>query len=85
MCDIGRIRKLCKKDILSALHHLTCDLSRSTYCGLPERHIEYVMQSKWDQRTFDQTKDQRSDIARTGHQPAQRIDSILYCRPHKVH
>ena len=85
MCDIRRIRKLCEENILSALHHLSCHFHGTSDCRLPERHIKYVMQTKWNQCPFNQTENQRSDITGAGYQATQRINAVLYNRPYKIH
>ena len=85
MCDIRRIRKLCEENILSALHHLSCHFHGTSDCCLPERHIEYVMQTKWNQCSLNQTENQRSDITGAGYQATQRINAVLYNRPYKIH
>ena len=85
MCNICGISQLCKKDILSTLYHLTCHFHSAANCSLPERHIEYVMQSKRDQRSLNETKDQRSRISGTCHKTTQCKNTILNCRPYKIH
>ena len=80
-----RIRKLCKKDVLSALHKLAAHFHRTAHRSLPERKIEYMMQSEGDQGTFYNTENQRSKVSCACYKSAQRIDPILYERPHKIH
>ena len=80
-----RISKLCKEDILSSLHELSSHLHGAADRSLPEREIEHMMQSEWDQRAFDNTKDQGPKISCPGHQSAKGIDSVLYERPEKIH
>ena len=79
------ICKLGEKDVLSALYHLACNLHGSANSCLPERHIKYVVKSERDQRTFDNTKDQGSDITAACHKVAQRINTVLDCRPYEIH
>ena len=85
MCDICRICKLGKENILSALYHLSGNFRCAAHCCLPEWHIKYVMQTKRNQCTLDQSEDQSSHIAGTGHKTAQRIDTVLYGRPDEIH
>ena len=80
-----RIRKLGEENILSALYHLACNLHGSANSCLPERHIKYVVKSERDQRTFDNTKDQGSDITAACHKAAQRINTVLDYRPYEIH
>ena len=79
------ISKLCEKDILAALYHLSCHFHGASHCSLPEGHVEYVMQAEGNQRTLDDTEDQGSDVAAAGYQTAQSIDAVLYHRPCEVH
>ena len=44
-----------------------------------------MVQTKGDQRTFDNTEDQRSQITRSCDQSAQGIDPVLYHWPDKIH
>ena len=81
----GRISQLSEEDILSAFHDLSRDFHRSSHCGLPERKIEYMVQTKWDERTLDDTEDQSSDISSSGYEPAQCINPVLDYRPDKIH
>ena len=80
-----RISQLSEEDILSAFHDLSRDFHRSSHCGLPERKIEYMVQTKWDERTLDDTEDQSSDISSSGYEPAQCINPVLDYRPDKIH
>ena len=77
--------QLSKENILSAIHHLACHLQLTAHCSLPERHIEHMMQPKRNQRTFNNTINPGSHIARTVYQRTQAIDSILNHRPYKIH
>ena len=79
------IRKLGEEDVLSALYHLACNLHGSANCSLPEWHIKYVVKSKRDQRTFDNTKDQSSNITTACYQTSQRVNSVLDYRPYEIH
>ena len=81
----GRICQLCKENVLSTFNHFSCHFHGTTHSGLPERKIKYMMQSKWDQCTFDDSEDQGSQITGSCNQSAQSIDSILNHRPHKKH
>ena len=85
MRDIRRIGKLGKENILPALHQLSADLHRTADGRLPERHVKNVMQAKWNQRPLHHTKNQRTEISGAGHQTSDCIDSVLYCRPDKIH
>ena len=85
MCYICRISKLRKEDILSALHHLSCNFHSSAHCGLPEWHIKYMMQPKGDQCSFNNTKNQSSQISTACYQTAQSINTVLNYRPYKIH
>ena len=85
MCYICRVSKLCKKDILSALHHLSRNFHGTANCSLPEWHIEHMMKAKWNQCTLDNTKDQSSEISASCYQTAQRINTVLNYRPYKIH
>ena len=80
-----RISKLCKEDILSALNNLTGHFHRTAHRRLPEGEIEYMVQSERDQRTLDNTEDQRSEVACSCDKSSQSIDSVLYKRPYKIH
>ena len=79
------ICKLGEKDVLSALYHLACNLHGSANGCLPEWHIKYVMKSEGDQRTFDNTEDQSSDITAACYKTAQSINTVLDCRPYEIH
>ena len=84
MCNICRVSKLRKENILTALYHLSCYFHRTANGCLPEWHIEYVVQTKRNQCTFDQTKNQCSHIAGACYQTAQSVNSSLNYRPYKV-
>ena len=84
MCNICRISKLCKENILSALNHLSGNFHRTAYGCLPERHVEYVMQTKRDQSSLNKSEDQGSYISGTCYQSAQCVNSVLDNRPYKV-
>ena len=85
MCDICRISKLCKEDVLSSLYHLSRNFHCSTDCCLPEWHVKYVMKSERNQSSLNNTKNQGSQISASGYQSAKCINSILYNRPGKIH
>ena len=57
----------------------------AAYRSLPERHIKHMMQTKRDQRTLNDTKNQGSEITGSCNQTAQRENAILDSRPDKVH
>ena len=80
-----RACKLSEEDILSALDQIAIYHHGSANCSLPEWHIKYMMKAKWNQRPFDDTKDQGSKISGSGHQSAQGKDAVLNSRPNKVH
>ena len=84
MCNVGRIREFRKKDILSALHKLSCHFLRSADSRLPERHVKDMMQSKRDQGTFHKTEQKRSEIPGACHKTAHRINTVLHGRPHVI-
>ena len=84
MCNISRISKLGKENILSTLNHFSGNLHGTTHSSLPERHIKYMMQTKRNQCTLDQTKDQCSHITGSCYQSAQCINTILDYRPYKI-
>ncbi len=84
MCNIGRIRKLREKDILPALHKLSCHFFCTADRSLPEWHIKHMMQSKRDQGTFHKTEQERSEIPGACHKAAQRINTVLHRRPHII-
>lgn len=63
-----RIGQLSKEDVLTALDQLSADFHRTADRCLPEWQIEHMMQTKRDQCTLDDTEDQRTQIARAGHQ-----------------
>ena len=85
MCNIGRIGKLCEKDILTTLDQFSANFHRSADSGLPERKVEHMMQSERDQRTFYNTEDQCSEISGSCYQTAQCIDTVLHNRPYEIH
>ena len=85
MSYICRICKLGEEDVLSALYHLACNLHSPANSCLPEWHIKYVMKSEGDQRTFDNTEDQSSDIAAACYKTTQSINTVLDCRPYEIH
>ena len=43
------------------------------------------MKSEGDQRTFDNTEDQSSDIAAACYKTPQSINTVLDCRPYEIH
>ena len=80
-----RICQLGKENVLSAFDHFSCHFHGTAHSGLPERKIKYMMQSKRDQCTFDDSEDQGSQITGSCYQSAKRIDSVLNHRPRKKH
>lgn len=66
------------------LYHLPCYFHCTAYRSLPEWHIEYVMETKWDQCSLNKTKNQSSYITRTCYKTTQCINAVLHYRPYKV-
>ena len=83
MRDIRR-SELGKEDVLAALNELSIDHHRAADARLPERQIEYVMQSERDERTLDDTENQRADVARTRDEAAECENAILRNRLDEV-
>ena len=81
----SRISQLCKEDVLSSFHDLPRDFHRAAHCSLPEWKIEYMVQAKGDQCSFDNTEDQGSQISCSRDQASQGINSVLHHRPDEVH
>ena len=77
--------QLRKEDVLATLDQIAVDHHRSADARLPERQIEYVMQTKRDQGTLHDTKYQRTEVTRSGYQAAERKDTILHDRPGEIH
>ena len=85
MRHISGVSQLGKKDILSALYQISGDLHSAAYSGLPERHIEDMVEPKGDQRPFYNTEYQGTPIAGSRHKASQPIDAILDNRPDEIH
>ena len=84
MCNICRVSKLSKENILAALYHLSCNFHCTTDSSLPEWHIKYMMKTKWNQSTFNKSKNQCSNITGSCYKTAQSVDSVLNYRPYKI-
>ena len=85
VCDVCRVRKLCKEDILASLDELSGYIHSAADCRLPERHVEHMMKSEGNESPFYNSEDQCTKIAGACYQAAQCKDCILYQRPDKVH
>ena len=77
--------QLGKEDVLCAGHGDAIDDGGAAHSGLPERHIEHMMQSKGDQRTLQQTVNKGACVAGSQHQCAQRGNTALHHRPDIEH
>ena len=62
MCNI-RGSELCKEDVLTTLDQVAIHHHGAADTSLPEWQIEYVVQTKWNESTLDDTKNQGTDIA----------------------
>ena len=80
-----RICQLGKENILTSLDQLSGHFHGSSNSSLPEWKIKYMVKSKGDQGSLDDTEDKGSHIAGSCNQAAQGVDSILYYRPYKIH
>ena len=74
-----------EEDILRPLHGHAINHGAATHGGLPERHIEHMVQAKGDQRPFDQAIDKGARIPGADHQIAQHTDAGLHNRPDIEH
>ena len=81
----GRICKLCEEDILTTFDDFSCYFHGTADSGLPEWKIEYMVKTKWDQRTFDDTENKSSQITGSGYQTAESVNTLLNNRPYKEH
>ena len=77
--------QLGKEDVLCAGHGDAIDDGSAAHSGLPERHIEHMMQPKGDQRTLQQAVNKGACVAGSQHQCAQRSNAILHHRPDIEH
>ena len=84
MCHIRR-SQLSKEDVLTALYELAINHHAAAHARLPERQIEYMVQTKRNQRTLNDTENQRTDIARARDHITETKDDILGNRPDKGH
>ena len=78
-CQLG------KEDVLRALHEHAVDGGGAAECGLPEGHIEHMVQTEGDERTLDDAVDPGACIARARDQIAQQRDPALHDRPEIEH
>ena len=85
MCNMCRISKLCKENILSTLNKISCNIHSSTDRRLPERHIKYMMKSKWNKSSLNYTKSKCSKITTASNKTAKCINTVLDYRPYKIH
>ena len=84
MCHIRR-SQLSKEDVLTALYELAINHHAAAHARLPERQIEYMVQTERNKRTLNDTENQRTDIARARDHIAETEDDILDNRPDKGH
>ena len=77
-----RRSQLCKEDILCAHNIDAINNSRAAYAGLPERHVEDMMQTERNQCTFNTAINKGSCITGSLNQTAQCINTILDNRPY---
>ena len=79
ICQLG------KENVLASLDQLSGHFHGTSHSRLPEWKVEYMVKSKGDQGSFNDTEDKGSHIAGSCNQTAQGIDSVLYYRPRKIH
>ena len=77
--------QLGKEDVLCAGHGDAIDDGGAAHSGLPERHIEHMMQSKGDQRTLQQAVNKGTCVAGSQHQCTQCGNTALHHRPDIEH
>ena len=77
--------QFCEEDVLRTGNHVAVDHHGTAQFRLPERHIEHVMQSERDQRTFQNTIDPCTGVTGVKNQCTQMRDAGLYDRPEIEH
>ena len=77
--------QLGKEDVLCAGHGHAIDDGGAAHSGLPERHIEHMMQSKGNQRTLQQAVNKGTCVAGSQHQCTQCGNPALHHRPDIEH
>ena len=80
-----RVSELCKENVLGTFYYLTAYFHRSAYGCLPERKIEHMVESEWDQKSFHQTIDPGSCVTGFQNHISYCVDSCLDDRPDEVH
>ena len=84
LCRV-RGRELCKEDVLRAFYEDAVDHHGAADAGLPERHVENVVQTERDKSTLDTAVNECSEVARGLYETAQCVDAALDDRPDNEH